>query len=304
MNIEQIIQEKQNCFSFKNIAPIKAKLDHFIEHKIKDIEINNQDTISIKGGLSKEINDELIDLLQSLKPWRKGPFELFDTLIDSEWKSFIKYDLIEPYLDIENKTVVDVGCNNGYYLFRMLDKKPKALIGIDPSALFYMQFALINHFIKEPIKYELLGIEHLDLYVQSKKLHIDTIICLGVLYHRRDPISSLKILSRSLKKGGTLILDAFIIDGDGHIALSPRDTYSKIPNIYFIPTIATLTNWLLRSGFEDIELIATSITTKQEQRKTSWIDAQSLEHFIDEKTQLTIEGYPRPKRGYVICKKK
>jgi len=302
MNIPEIIKDRQKYFTYKNISPIKTKLDDFLKEDIEDIEIKIDNTVSISGNISKHTNQKLQDLLVSLKPWRKGPFNFFDTFIDSEWRSFIKYDLIEPYLKIENKVVMDIGCNNGYYLFKMLSKNPRQLIGFDPSATFYMQFALANKFIQSSIKYELLGIEHTSEYVKTNKLRVDTIICLGVLYHRIDPIGSLKILSSSLKKNGTLILDSFIIDGEEEVALSPKKTYSKIPNIYFIPTINALKNWLYRSGFDDIKVIATSQTDSSEQRATPWIDYQSLEHFT--KNNLTTEGYPAPQRGYIICKKR
>lgn len=303
MDIQEIIKEKNKCFSYKNIAPIKEMLDSFMQHNI-NANININDTIDIDGEIPDNLNKQLLELLVSLKPWRKGPFKFFDNFIDCEWKSSIKYNLIEPFLDIKDKTIIDIGCNNGYYLFRMLEKKPKNIIGIDPSAIYYMQFALANHFIKSPITYELLGVEHIYDYIKHKNLKVDIILYLGVLYHRIDPIGSLKIISKSLQEGGTLILDSFIIDGDEEIALCPKSTYSKIPNIYFIPTINTMKNWLLRAGFEDIKVIKTSVTNKNEQRKTKWIDAQSLEHFIDEQTNLTVEGYPQPKRGYIICKKK
>ena len=72
--------------------------------------------------------------------------------------------MLKPYFDVEDKVVGDIGCNNGYYMFRMLDDKPKKVIGFDPSALYKSQFDFINHFAKTDIIYELLGVEHLDIY--------------------------------------------------------------------------------------------------------------------------------------------
>ncbi len=51
-----------------------------------------------------------------MKPWRKGPFQINDLFIDSEWQSQIKYNLLEPHFDLKDKIVGDIGCNNGYYL--------------------------------------------------------------------------------------------------------------------------------------------------------------------------------------------
>ena len=41
-------------------------------------------------------------------------------------------------------------------------------------------------------------------------------------------------------------------------------------------------------------------TELNEQRKTEWIDTQSLEDFLDPNDpQKTVEGYPAPKRVYI-----
>ena len=199
-------------------------------------------------------------------------------------------------MDLEGKSVADVGCNNGYYLFRMLTHKPKKLIGFDPSAIYYSQFGFLNHFIKSDIVYELLGVEHVEFYEHK----FDVLFCLGVLYHRSDPVSMLKSLYKGLNKNGELIFDTFMIDGEDEICLTPKDRYSKIPNIYFIPTVNALINWCKRAGFDEVEVLAIKKTDLSEQRKTPWINTQSLEDFLDPNDEnKTIEGYPAPKRVYI-----
>jgi tRNA (mo5U34)-methyltransferase len=178
----------------------------------------------------------------------------------------------------------------------MLEDKPKQIVGFDPSPVYNLQFDFINHFIKSDIKYELLGIEHIEHYDTK----FDTIFCLGVLYHRSDPVGALKSLQKGLKSKGELFLDTFMIDGEEEVALTPNKKYSKIPNIYFIPTIPALKNWLFRAGFEKIEILEVKTTDNTEQRKTEWIDGESLEDFCDPKNPTkTVEGYPAPKRVYV-----
>ncbi|WP_442764892.1 tRNA 5-methoxyuridine(34)/uridine 5-oxyacetic acid(34) synthase CmoB, partial [Sulfurospirillum cavolei] len=223
-----------------------------------------------------------------------------DTFIDTEWQSFIKYNLLEPHFDLSDKIVGDIGCNNGYYLFRMLAQNPQKLVGFDPSALFKTQFDFINRFIQSDIVYEMLGVEHLPLYEHR----FDTLFCLGVLYHRSDPIQTLKALYQGLNQGGELFLDTFMIDGESPVALCPAQTYSKIPNVYFVPTIQALFNWLERAKFKDAEVLEIKVTDTNEQRKTEWIFGESLEQFLDPKDpSRTIEGYPAPKRVYVKAKR-
>lgn len=243
-----------------------------------------------------EFKKQIYDLAMDLRPWRKGPFEIFDTFIDSEWQSQIKFNILKPYLNLQGKVVADVGCNNGYYMFRMLELSPKKLVGFDPSVRTFLQFNFLNKFAKTPIKYELLGVEDLSNY----ECKFDTIFCLGVIYHRSDPIKMLKDLKGSLNKGGEVFLDTMYIDGDGEFALIPRKTYSKISNIYFVPTINALKNWCERAKFSSFEVLETKQTDLNEQRKTDWILGESLENFLNPNNpNLTIEGYPAPKRVYV-----
>jgi len=254
------------------------------------------DAINIRANLSSKERDEAFRLAMDLRSWRKGPFGIDDIFIDSEWKSFVKYNLLEPHLNLEGKTVGDIGCNNGYYMFRMLKQKPKRLIGFDPGVISYLQFEFIDRFIDSSIRYELLGVEHLPEYGEK----FDTLFCLGVLYHRSDPIKTLKELKGALNSGGELFLDTMYIEGGEDLVLSPKNAYSKIPNIYFVPTVSALMNWCERANFKDVEILATKPTDSDEQRKTEWILGQSLGDFLDPADPgLTIEGYPAPRRIYV-----
>ncbi|ABB44126.1 Generic methyltransferase [Sulfurimonas denitrificans DSM 1251] len=293
MNINEIRKERQKWMQWKNIAPLREVIEHLGDVTCS-VELG--DVVTIKGKPLKNIEDTA----RLMMPWRKGPFEVFGTYIDSEWRSNIKYNLLRKHFNLKDRRVADIGCNNGYYLFRMQEDAPKLLVGFDPSPLFKTQFDFINRFVKSDIVYELLGVEHLEFYEDK----FDTIFCLGVLYHRSDPVSMLKSLYKGLDKEGEVILDTFYIEGDEEICLSPASSYSKIPNIYFVPTISALKNWCLRAGFSSFEVLETSLTSSDEQRKTSWIEGESLEDFLDKNDNTkTVEGYPAPSRVYVRLKK-
>ena len=275
----------------KNIAILRQQIASMPKDKYK---ITIDGTIKIESN----IKENIINLAYLLKPWRKGPFQISNQLINSEWDSSIKYNIIKNHLDIKDKIVADIGCNNGYFMFRMLALNPKKIIGFDPSAHCLCQFDFINHFINSDIKFEILGLQDLSHY----DMKFDTILCLGVLYHRTNPIDCLKILKQSLKNGGILILDCLIIDSNLPLVLSPL-SYAKMKNVYFIPSISALENWLKRAKFSDIEIIATKKTDLEEQRKTEWINGESLESFLDkDNPQKTIEGYQAPKRIYIKAK--
>ena len=296
MDVQILRVERQKWLKWKNIAPIKEAIESLPEPRVKSINLDKTIEIELEEDYSKDNLPKIVECAKLMLPWRKGPFKIDSLFIDTEWQSFIKYSIIEPHFNLEGKVVGDVGCNNGYYMFRMLTQKPKKLVGFDPSPLTLMQFEFINKFIQSDIVFELLGIEHIEYYEHK----FDTLFCLGVLYHRSDPIGSLKSLFRALNSGGELLLDTFMIDGEDDICLTPKERYSKIPNIYFIPTVNALKNWCYRAGFKDIEVIAIKKTDLNEQRKTEWINSQSLNDFLDPNNPaLTVEGYPAPKRIYI-----
>ena len=299
IDLNKLRREREKCIEWKNIKPRWEAIRGL--PKINDVQIKIGDSIEIiLNNLSLEDEKYIYDTAKLIQPWRKGPFQISTTFIDSEWQSYIKYDLLKPYFNITNKIVGDIGCNNGYYLFKMMAENPKKLVGFDPSSIPYCQFKFLEHFIQSGIKYELLGIEHVEFYEHK----FDILFCLGVLYHRPNPIGSLKSLYKGLNWGGELILDTFMIDGEDEICLTPKKRYSKIPNIYFIPTVNALKNWCYRAGFEEVEVLEISKTKLEEQRKTEWINTESLDDFLDnEDDSKTVEGYPAPKRVYIKAKK-
>lgn len=252
---------------------------------------------SVDIACEREFDDEIRQIALALKPWRKGPFRVNELFIDSEWQSFVKFNLLKPYLSaLSGKVVADIGCNNGYYLFKMLEFSPQKLVGFDPSIRAFLQFRLLNALVKTPINYELLGVESVPDYAHK----FDIIFCLGVIYHRSDPVKMLKQVKSSLNKGGMVFLDTLYIDDEREIALVPRQTYSKIANIYFVPSVLALRNWCERAGFSHFELLAKKTTDAFEQRQTAWSEGYSLQDFLDPaNSALTCEGYPAPKRVYV-----
>jgi tRNA (mo5U34)-methyltransferase len=299
IDLNLIRQERLKCLEWKNIKPLWEAIQLLPSPSNINVELSDTITL-ITQGITLEEENLINCTAKRMHPWRKGPFQISETFIDSEWRSYLKYNLLRPHFDLKDKIVGDIGCNNGYYLFRMMEEKPKKLIGFDPSAVTFCQFNFLNHFIKSDINYELLGVEHVEHYEHK----FDLLFCLGVLYHRSDPIGMLKSLFKGLNRGGELILDTFMIDGEEDVCLTPRDRYSKMSNIYFIPTVNALKNWCYRAGFEEVEVLAMVKTNSSEQRKTEWINTQSLEDFLDKENQnKTVEGYPAPKRVYIKAKR-
>ena len=240
--------------------------------------------------------------LRQLMPWRKGPYNLFGLILDAEWQSNMKWKRLEGHIkSLKNKLVLDIGCGNGYYGWRMLGKSAQYVVGIDPSLLFYSQFRAIKKYLpNSDIEIIPFGVEELS----EKELYFDTVFSMGVIYHRREPAEHLKQLSKCLKSGGELVIESIVIDGDNLDVLIPKEPYAKMKNVWSIPSLKLLVKWINDAGFKNTRVIDTTKTTPKEQRVTKWMQFESLDDFLDQHDKdKTIEGYPAPIRSIVVSEK-
>ena len=177
--------------------PFGQKKDKRIENwtsllsKIPSLENIKSDLLSgvnIKGKCSGSDEEIIENLLSELLPWRKGPFKINTTFIDSEWRSNLKWDrFLELDLDLKNKTILDVGSGNGYYAFRMLGLEAEAILCLEPNFTHFSQFLAINHFIKAN-KIRMLPEKLEDL--EMKETHFDVVFSMGLLYHQEIRLST------------------------------------------------------------------------------------------------------------------
>lgn len=241
------------------------------------------------------------DLLMQLAPWRKGPFDVGGVVhIDAEWRSDLKWRRVEGVIrPLEGRRVLDVGCGNGYYALRMADAGAAAVLGIDPTLLYVMQFlAVIAHRQQPPVAVLPLRLEELPGSCRA----FDTTFSMGVLYHQRSPLEHLRQLRATVRPGGQLVLETIFIPGEESYACTPADRYARMKNVWLLPTLAELTTWLRRSGFGDVEIVDTAVTTVEEQRSTEWMTFDSLADALDpEDPTRTVEGWPAPRRVVAIA---
>ncbi|MGQ7846313.1 tRNA 5-methoxyuridine(34)/uridine 5-oxyacetic acid(34) synthase CmoB [Granulosicoccus sp. 3-233] len=250
--------------------------------------------------LASDQTDALEKALSELMPWRKGPFLIGPILLDTEWRSDWKWDRIIDHLEpLQDRLVLDVGCGSGYHLWRMREAGARQVLGIDPSLLYLKQFEAVQHYARETAMHFLpLPMEALPENMQV----FDTIFSMGVLYHRREPMSHLAELRQALRPGGELVLETLIMPGEGDASLAIGERYANMRNIYELPTIEHLENWVACAGFNKVRTVSVQETSLEEQRRSHWMQSHSLEQALRaDDPSLTIEGYPRPTRAVVLA---
>lgn len=262
--------------------------------------IFSESAVTIKGHCSQPA--QLHEALKGLMPWRKGPFQFGEILVDAEWRSDYKWDRVFPHLSpLKNRRLLDIGCGNGYHCWRMLEELPSLVLGIEPSALFNLQFQAVQNYLNRPeVQMLPIGIEDMP----NDMGWFDTVFSMGVLYHRKSPIDHLYQLKSLLRSGGELCLETLVIDGGRGDILLPDDRYARMKNVWFLPSATELVSWLERSGFKNVKIVDSSPTTIMEQRTTEWMPFESLAECLDiENPGLTVEGLPTPKRAVILATK-
>lgn len=264
------------------------------------VELKDEVRIGTALDISPSERQALETRLRQLHPWRKGPFSLFDIFIDTEWRSDWKWDRLKDAIQpLSGRSVLDVGCGNGYHCWRMIGAGADLVIGLDPYLLYVMQFWAVRHFTGDlPLTVLPLGVEALPANLRA----FDTVFSMGVLYHRRDPFEHLRTLHTSVRPGGELVLETLVIDGGPGEILRPNGRYAQMRNVHAIPSLPALTEWLKTCQYRNIQVVDVTPTTIAEQRSTDWMRFHSLPDFLDpQDASRTVEGYPAPQRAVVTA---
>lgn len=260
------------------------------------------ETVSVgaRSDLDAPGRERLAAALRGLLPWRKGPFALFGVDIDAEWRSNMKWRRIAPHLELAGKRVLDAGCGNGYYGWRMLAAGAESVVGVDPSLLAVLQHAAVAYYAGRA---GLLGNLVLPLRIEDlpSGTPFDAIFSLGVVYHRRDGGEHIRALARHAHAGSVLVLESIVVDGE---PLRPEGRYARMRNVRLVPNVDLLRRWLAAAGFRHAEVVALATTTTEEQRRTLWMPFDSLAQALAPGSpSRTVEGYPAPRRAAIVARR-
>lgn len=275
---------------------------------IADIQLTQPGKVSFKHPyVAIDTQVDIENLTQSLKqlmPWRKGPYQIGNLALESEWRGDMKWDRIKDHIKpLAGKSVLDVGSGNGYFTYLMAMQGAEMAVGIEPFLLFNYQFQAIRALISQPPKAYVLP---LKLEQMPEGSSFDSVFSMGVLYHQKDHTLHLEQLINVMADDGELILETLVIDQQHGDQIIPEDRYARMRNVWCLPSTDTLHTWLQTAGFKNIKLVDVTKTTPEEQRATHWIgdNTQSIKDFLDPNDDnLTIEGLPAPKRAVFICQK-
>ena len=92
--------------------------------------------------------------------------------------------------DLTGKTVLDIGCNAGFYAFEMKRRGAARVVGIDTDPRYLAQAKLASEVLGHEIE-----LRQLDVYSVGRLGEtFDVVIFMGVLYHLRHPLLALDLI--------------------------------------------------------------------------------------------------------------
>jgi tRNA (mo5U34)-methyltransferase len=173
--------------------------------------------------------------------------------------------------DLTGKSVLDVGCNAGFYAFEMKRRGAARVVGIDSDERYLAQARLAAEVLGHAIE-----LHRLDVYdVDQLGERFDFVIFMGVLYHLRHPLLALdrlrahvvgdRLLFQSMLRGTDEVApvapdypfaETAIFDRAGHPAMYfVEHRYAGDDTNWWIPNRACVEAMLRSAGFT-IELRA------------------------------------------------
>jgi len=261
-------------------------------------EVHLGSTVSAHGAPGPVERRRLERGLAAFHPWRKGPWDICGVRIDTEWRSDWKWRRLEPHLrTLAGERVLDVGCGNGYFGWRLVGAGAMRVIGVDPTLVYFFQHLAVSRYLGAganwilPLRFEELPITEFDV-----------VMSMGVVYHRRDPLAHVERLLEFTRPGGRIVLESLVVE-DGE-DLRPADRYARMRNVHVVPRTETLASWLTAAGAEDVRIVDVTPTTIEEQHTTPWMRFESLPEALDPADpRRTVEGLPAPVRAIVLARR-
>jgi tRNA (mo5U34)-methyltransferase len=98
--------------------------------------------------------------------------------------------------DLSGKSVLDIGCNAGFYSFEMWRRGAERVVGIDSDPQYLEQAHFAAEVLGAPIEFRKMSVYE----VADLEEKFDVILFLGVLYHLRHPLLAIDLLYEHVVK--------------------------------------------------------------------------------------------------------
>jgi tRNA (mo5U34)-methyltransferase len=139
--------------------------------------------------------DEIRERVQRLGPWfhnlnlrgiETAPGHFLGDYPRIKWRHFAT---ALPQ-DLRGRTVLDIGCNGGFYSLEMKRRGADRVVGIDCDETYLNQARFAAEVCELPVEFRQLSVYD----VASLGEKFDLVLFLGVLYHLRHPLLALDLI--------------------------------------------------------------------------------------------------------------
>lgn len=180
------------------------------------------------------------------------------------WQTIQK--LLPP--DLNGKTLLDVGCNAGFYAFEAKRRGAKRVLGVDGQRQHVRQGLFVRKVLGLEVEFRRLNVYELESRTVGQ---FDITLALGLLYHLKHPILALENLYQVTKE--LLIVETAIMPpertpesfmhplGEQQMLLHPL-VYVENPAAakeqvfnWFLPSVPALVALLRNTGFAEVDVV-------------------------------------------------
>ena len=134
--------------------------------------------------------------------------------------------------DMSGKTVLDIGCNAGFYSVEMKRRGAARVLGIDSDDRYLAQARLAS----AALGFEGIEFAKLSVYdVAALRERFDLVIFMGVLYHLRHPLLALDLIREHVV--GDMLLFQTMQRGSNAVIDVPEDHPFHAPGSFKPPAI-------------------------------------------------------------------
>jgi tRNA (mo5U34)-methyltransferase len=174
--------------------------------------------------IAADLDDELRARVAALGPWFQNI--RLGSEIATAPKHFLgdyprlKFEQFAHVLPerLDGCSVLDIGCNAGFYTVEMKRRGAARVLGIDSDERYLAQARLVA----EALDFPEIEFRKLSVYdVAALGERFDLVIFMGVLYHLRHPLLALDLIREHV--AGDLMLFQTMQQGSDEVAKAPED---------------------------------------------------------------------------------